>query len=106
MFSQELIWQADLAFIGVMTLVGLSAMWLDKGIARRNGERVLRGKKPRRRIPERTLFLIAALGGSIGVLLGMYLFRHKTKHRSFVFGVPGILALQAGLGWFLVTRLS
>ncbi len=106
MFSQEVIWQADLALVGVMTLVGLGAMGLDKTIARKNGERVQRGKKPRRRIPEKTLFLIAALGGSLGVLAGMYLFRHKTKHKSFVFGVPLILAAQAALAWLLVTNLG
>lgn len=106
MFSQEVIWQADLALVGVMTLVGLGAMGLDKTIARKNGERVQRGKKPRRRIPEKTLFLIAALGGSLGVLAGMYLFRHKTKHKSFVFGVPLILAAQAALAWLLVTKLG
>lgn len=106
MFSQEVIWQADLVLVGVMTLVGLGAMGLDKTIARKNGERVQRGKKPRRRIPEKTLFLIAALGGSLGVLAGMYLFRHKTKHKSFVFGVPLILAAQIALAWLLVTNLG
>ncbi len=106
MFSQEVIWQADLALVGVMTLVGLGAMGLDKTIARKNGERVQRGRKPRRRIPEKTLFLIAALGGSLGVLAGMYLFRHKTKHKSFVFGVPLILAAQIALAWLLVTKLG
>lgn len=106
MFSQEVIWQADLVLVGVMTLVGLGAMGLDKTIARKNGERVQRGKKPRRRIPEKTLFLIAALGGSLGVLAGMYLFRHKTKHKSFVFGVPLILAAQIALAWLLVTKLG
>ena len=106
MFSQEVIWQADLALVGVMTLVGLGAMGLDKTIARKNGERVQRGRKPRRRIPEKTLFLVAALGGSLGVLAGMYLFRHKTKHKSFVFGVPLILAAQIALAWLLVTNLG
>ena len=106
MFSQEVIWQADLALVGVMTLVGLGTMGLDKTIARKNGERVQRGRKPRRRIPEKTLFLIAALGGSLGVLAGMYLFRHKTKHKSFVFGVPLILAAQIALAWLLVTNLG
>lgn len=105
MFSQEVIWQADLVLVGVMTLVGLGTMGLDKTIARKNGERVQRGKKPRRRIPEKTLFLIAALGGSLGVLLGMYTFRHKTKHWYFVVGVPAILAAQLALGWLVVTRL-
>ena len=56
-------------------------------------------------MPERTLFLIAALGGSLGVLLGMYTFRHKTKHWYFVVGVPAILAAQLALGWLVVTRL-
>lgn len=46
------------------------------------------------RIPERTLITIAVLGGSPGVLAGMYLFRHKTKHEKFTIGVPLILAAQ------------
>lgn len=46
------------------------------------------------RIPEKILFLAAILGGSVGSLLGMYLFRHKTKHFSFIFGMPLILAVQ------------
>ena len=46
------------------------------------------------RIPEKTLFLVAALGGSIGSLLGMYLVRHKTQHLTFTLGMPLILALQ------------
>ena len=50
--------------------------------------------KNRWRIPERTLILSAAFGGSIGALLGMYTFRHKTKHFSFIFGMPLILAVQ------------
>lgn len=50
--------------------------------------------KKRWRIPERTLLGVAALGGSVGVLLGMYTFRHKTKHRKFTLGVPAILLAQ------------
>lgn len=106
MFSQEVIWQADLVLAAAMSLAGLAAMGLDKSIARGNEDRVQRGKKPRRRIPERTLFLLAALGGSPGVLAGMYLFRHKTKHKSFVFGVPLILAVQIALVWLLVKKLG
>ena len=106
MFSREVIWQADLILLGVMTLAGLLAMWIDKTIARRNGVRVQRGKKAWRRIPERTLFLLASFGGSLGVLGGMYLFRHKTKHKSFVFGVPAILAVQAALIWLLVAAAA
>ncbi len=54
----------------------------------------LRAKKRAFRIPEATLFAIAIIGGSIGCILGMYLFRHKTKHLRFVYGLPLILILQ------------
>ena len=47
-----------------------------------------------RRVPERTLFLLAAIGGSVGALLGMRVWHHKTLHRSFRFGIPAILILQ------------
>ena len=47
-----------------------------------------------RRIPERTLFLLAILGGSVGALLGMKVWHHKTLHKSFRFGIPAILTLQ------------
>lgn len=46
------------------------------------------------RIPERTLFLFAGLGGSFGARLGMSVFRHKTKHRSFTIGIPSIFIAQ------------
>ena len=46
------------------------------------------------RIPEKTLFMAAILGGSIGAILGMRMLHHKTKHLSFVFGLPAILFLQ------------
>lgn len=53
-----------------------------------------KAKKNLWRIPEATLMTVAALGGSIGALLGMYLVRHKTKHPKFTIGIPVILALQ------------
>lgn len=56
------------------------------------------------RIPESTLMLSAVLGGSVGSLLGMYAFRHKTRHLKFTVGIPLILALQIGLGIFLLAR--
>lgn len=49
------------------------------------------------RIPESTLLTAAALGGSIGALIGMYTVRHKTKHLKFTLGVPAILAAQVAL---------
>ena len=47
-----------------------------------------------RRVPEATLLGAAAIGGSIGALMGMYLVRHKTRHLKFTVGIPVILALQ------------
>ena len=54
----------------------------------------IKAKKNAWRIPEKVLFLAAGLGGSIGSLLGMFLLRHKTKHFSFLLGMPLILAVQ------------
>ena len=50
--------------------------------------------KGRWRVPEKTLFLLAIIGGSVGAMAGMRVFRHKTKHNSFVFGLPVIFAVQ------------
>ena len=47
-----------------------------------------------RRVPERTLLLLSVIGGSVGALLGMKVFHHKTLHRSFRIGIPVILILQ------------
>lgn len=53
-----------------------------------------KARKRKWRIPEATLMGTAALGGSIGALAGMYLFRHKTKHPKFTLGIPAILIVQ------------
>ena len=63
-----------------------------------------KAKKNLWRIPEATLMLSAALGGSIGALAGMYTFRHKTKHLKFTLGVPAILIAQIGLAVWLLTK--
>ena len=57
-----------------------------------------------RRVPERTLFLLALGGGSVGCLAGMYGFRHKTQHASFVWGMPLILLAQLSLALALFWR--
>lgn len=57
----------------------------------------LKAKRGAWRIPEATLMGIAAIGGSIGALAGMYLFRHKTKHIKFTLGIPVILIGQIAL---------
>lgn len=71
-------------YFSVLNLVGLLCMWSDKRRAIRHAWR----------IPEKTLFLVAIFGGSAGVLAGMYLVRHKTKHMSFVIGIPLIILAQ------------
>ena len=57
----------------------------------------LKAKRGAWRIPEKTLLGVAAAGGSIGSLIGMYTFRHKTKHIKFTVGIPLILILQLAL---------
>lgn len=61
-----------------------------------------RAKKKRWRIPEATLLGVAAIGGSLGSWIGMYLFRHKTKHPKFTVGIPLLLIAHiALLIWFM-----
>lgn len=57
----------------------------------------LKAKRGAWRIPEATLMGMAAIGGSVGALAGMYLFRHKTKHIKFTLGIPVILIGQIAL---------
>ena len=71
-------------YVIIMNIIGVMMMGIDKSRAKRHAWR----------IPERTLFLISLLGGSVGSLAGMYLFRHKTKHMKFVIGMPLILLIQ------------
>ncbi|MBQ7565968.1 MAG: DUF1294 domain-containing protein [Oscillospiraceae bacterium] len=77
-------------YLILINALGLVLMLLDKRYA-------IQGK---RRIPEATLMGVAAVGGSVGVLLGMYLFRHKTKKPKFYVGVPLILLAQAAVWYF------
>ena len=71
---------------------GFLLMGLDKWKAKRNAWR----------IPEKTLFTVAALGGTPGVIAGMQTFRHKTRHRKFKYGLPVLLAFQlAAAAWLL-----
>lgn len=82
-----------LVYLLLINAVAFALMLADK-------QKAIRG---RWRIPERTLILSAALGGSIGALLGMYTFRHKTRHPKFTFGIPAILAAQIFL-WFWIFK--
>ena len=64
----------------------------------------LRAKRGAWRIPEKTLFLLPLLGGSVGAIAGMKVFHHKTKHRYFQYGLPLILLLQIALVVWLKMR--
>lgn len=60
-----------------------------------------KAKRERWRVPEKTFFLVALLGGSLGAILGMYAFHHKTRHWYFKWGLPAILLAQVALGGWL-----
>ena len=61
-----------------------------------------KARKGKWRIPEKTLLLLAAVGGSIGAFLGIKFFHHKTMHKKFKYGVPAILFIQLILAAFLI----
>ena len=82
------IWLITGLYLLAVNLIAFILMWRDKRLAK---------KENARRIPEKTLFLWALLGGSVGAIAGMYRFRHKTKHWYFVVGMPAILILQIAL---------
>ena len=63
-----------------------------------------RARKGKWRVPEKTLFLLPLLGGSVGALLGMRVFHHKTRHWYFVWGIPAILLAQIALAVWLLTK--
>lgn len=71
-------------YLILINLITFLAMYIDKRKA----------KKGKRRIPEKTLFVLVGLGGGIGGILAMYLFRHKTKKTRFVIGFPAILIFE------------
>ena len=86
----------ELGYFAAVNLVAFALMGIDKQ----------RAKKHLWRIPERTLFAAALVGGSVGALLSMYLFHHKTRHWYFVVGMPLILVAQLAAGyWLLAGRI-
>ena len=80
-----------LAFINLLLFV---LMGVDK----------VKAKRGSRRFPEATLFFLAVVGGSLGGLLGMAVFRHKTLHKSFRIGFPVILIAQLALAAYLILK--
>ena len=76
-----------LVYLLIINALGFWLMLIDKRKAQKN----------RWRIPEATLITVALLGGSVGIIAGMRLFRHKTRHPKFSLGLPVIFALQVVL---------
>ena len=93
MKEQEIGMKQILLYLIAINVVAFLVYGLDKWKAKRDAWR----------ISETTLLLLAAAGGSVGALLGMQIFRHKTKHVKFTVGVPAILLVQVALGiWWLL----
>ena len=85
---------ALLGYLAAVNLLAFTAYGADKR----------RAKKDKRRVPEKTLFLLAIIGGSVGAWAGMYTFRHKTRHWYFVWGIPAILLAQVALAVWLTVQ--
>lgn len=74
-------------YLAAVSIIAVIMTVQDKSVAKRH----------RRRVPERTLFMTAALGGSAAMLVTMVAIRHKTKHKRFMIGLPIIILLQTAL---------
>ena len=85
------VWIAVILWLVIINLTAFAIFGIDKK----------RAKKGQWRIPEKTLFLSAILGGSIGAILGMYIFHHKTKHWYFQIGIPAIMIIQIAAVYWL-----
>ena len=85
---------AALVYLALVNLIAFAVYGADKR----------RAKKDKRRVPEKTLFLLALIGGSVGALAGMYTFRHKTRHWYFVWGIPAIMLVQIALAVWLTAQ--
>ncbi|MBP5165969.1 MAG: DUF1294 domain-containing protein [Oscillospiraceae bacterium] len=79
-----------------VNLVGFAVMGIDKR----------RAKKNKWRVKEKSIFTTAFLGGALGAWLGMSVFRHKTKHKQFKYGLPAICIAQWAVIAFLIWRGS
>lgn len=90
-----LAWQNILIYLIIINLIGFFVMWLDKRKA----------QHAKWRIKENTLLLVAALGGGIGTIAGMYTFRHKTQKAKFVFGFPAIIVIQILIAIMIIFKI-
>lgn len=81
-------------YLAAVNLLLFAVMGADKSRAKRHA----------RRVPEATLFFLAVMGGSLGGVIGMRVFHHKTLHRSFRVGFPAILLCQIALAGVLYLK--
>lgn len=91
-----LAWLILFAYLAVISLISMIVCVYDKIVSKRGDVKL--------RIPEKSLFLWSALGGSLVMYITMQIIRHKTKHPSFMIGIPVIFIIQAALifalAWF------
>lgn len=80
-----------IAYLAIISLVSIIVCFYDKKISKKNRVEL--------RIPEKTLLLLSALGGSVAMFITMLLTRHKTKHVKFMLGIPVIMILQAAVAF-------
>ena len=83
-----------IAYIAIISLISVVVCIYDKKISKKNRVEL--------RIPEKTLLMLSALGGSVAMFITMQLVRHKTKHIKFMLGIPLIMIIQAAIIFALV----
>lgn len=93
-YSLIFTWQTAVIYVIVINVIGFFAMGIDKFKAQRGSWR----------IPEKTLFTITLLGGGLGTIIGMYLFRHKTKKMRFTIGFPVIFLTEVVLLIYILVK--
>ncbi len=93
----EIVFYGAIVYLALISLVSVAVTITDKLFSAKGGHR---------RVPESTLLLYSAFGGSVAMLITMLLIRHKTRHPKFMLGIPLILLFQAVVAVYLSTRLA
>ena len=76
-----------IVYVAIISVISIIVCIYDKKISKKN--------KVELRIPEKTLLILSALGGSVAMFITMLIIRHKTKHVKFMLGIPLIMVVQA-----------
>ena len=93
----DILFAAVLIYLALISLFAVIVTIADK----------IRSKNPgKRRVPEDTLMLISACGGSLAMLITMLMIRHKTRHIKFMLGIPAIILVQVVLLYILIFRVN